>query len=477
MADLLLQQSQEGTYSRGNPNDSTYEEFTNPRLLSPLGWKQNRPSLTKSVLQCTRVAVEIILVGGILLGFQAVALVYLDLNTYDYCFWEPSESFNRNNGLGVASMMLNTFGIYSVYFLLLMAIFKWKLIKELNIVTLTLLLAFSEITCYLVFMVLEFHSPLRNIPASIWCAHVLIISYIIGKKFSPTDKIKAIKTAFKLCAQFITTVPVAYFLVFFVLPWFARQHGTGKAVLASVFPLILLPAKVVSRHCALHVGNLTHPGRAFVLVVVAYGGSSIVFRLMQAEMDSFEIFVFLSIADGIGHLLERSTVLFRDYVWQKIISRCITIELPRNQSYRTPRSQRLTADMSIQDMLFATVALVNVLATTQLYRIVYQDLTPDETRGVLIEFFQRVLTGLGIMLIFDVLVIVLLTRVMNLPILRVWKKNWKLHCFVTAVVNLLITFYFITFVVTYIRKSYENESSNGTCSYNFINCTVPFRLL
>ena len=45
--------------------------------------------------------------------------------------------------------------------------------------------------------------------------------------------------------------------------------------------------------------------------MVAYGGSSVVFRLMQAEMDSFEIFVFLSIVDGIGHLLERSTILFR----------------------------------------------------------------------------------------------------------------------------------------------------------------------
>ena len=475
----MLHSSRQDIFSRGDPNDSTYEEFTNPRLvvISPLGWKQNRPSLAKSVLQCTRVAVEVILLGGILLGLQAVALLYLHLNTYDYCFWKQSEFFDRNKGWGVASRMLTIFGIYSVYLLLLMAIFKWKLIKELNIVTITLLFAFSELTYYLVFMVLEFHSPLGNIAASIWCAHVLVISYIIGKKYSPTDKIKAIKTAFKLCAQFITTVPVAYFLVFFVWPWFARQHGTGKAVLASVFPLILLPAKVVSCHCALHVGSLTHPGSTFVLVVVAYGGSSIAFRLMQAEMESFEIFVFLSIVDGIGHLLERSTVLFRDYVWQKIISRCITIELPRNQSYRTPRSQRLAADMSIQDMLFATVALVNSLATTQLYRIVYQELTPDETKGVLIESFQRVLTGLGIMLIFDVLVILLLTRVMNLPMLRVWKKNWKLHCFVTAVVNLLITFYFTTFAVRFIWKSYENESSNGTRSYNFINCTVPFRLL
>ena len=179
---------------------------------------------------------------------------------------------------------VNTFTIYSVYLLLLMAIFKWKLIKELNIVTLTLLLAFSEVICYRVVMVLEYDSPLRNIPASIWFAHVLIISCIIGKKYSPTKKVKAIKTALKLCAQFITAVPVAYFFVFYVWPWFARQRRTRKAVLASIFPLTSLPAKVVSRHCALHVGSVTHPGRAFVFVVVAYGGSSIAFRLMQAEM-------------------------------------------------------------------------------------------------------------------------------------------------------------------------------------------------
>ena len=52
------------------------------------------------------------------------------------------------------------------------------------------------------------------------------------------------------------------------------------------------------------------------------------------------------------------------------------------------------------------------------------------------------------------------------------EKNWKLHCFVTAVVNLLITFYFTQFAVRIIGKSYGNESPYGTRSYNFINCTA-----
>ena len=42
MADLLLHSSEEGRFSRVNPNDSTYEEFTNPRLLSPLGYVGNK---------------------------------------------------------------------------------------------------------------------------------------------------------------------------------------------------------------------------------------------------------------------------------------------------------------------------------------------------------------------------------------------------------------------------------------------------
>ena len=96
-------------------------------------------------------------------------------------------------------------------------------------------------------------------------------------------------------------------------------------------------------------------------------------------------------------------------------------------------------------MLFATVALVNSLTTTQVYRIIYQDLTPD-------AFYQKRFNGVRsksanercIMLIFDVLVILLLTRIINLPILQLWKNNRKLHCFVTAVVNLLIIWELMT---------------------------------
>ena len=88
--------------------------------------------------------------------------------------------------------------------LLLMIIFKWCLIKELHLVTTTLLAAFIDISFHLLLGVFELYTPsLQLYPSNaIFCLLILITSYAIGNKRFPRNKIKALRVAFKLCAQF-----------------------------------------------------------------------------------------------------------------------------------------------------------------------------------------------------------------------------------------------------------------------------------
>ena len=241
--------------------------------------------------------------------------------------------------------------------LLLIIIFKWSLIKKLHLVTITMLAAVIDISYHLLLGVLTFepYTPsLQLYPSNvIFCLLILIISYAIGKKRFPRN----FTVAFKLCAQYLVGLPITYLYVYEIFPWFARQHGMQKAVVAGISPLIALPVKIISRLCAIHSKEFNHAGTAFVLTALAYGAPAIAFRLLQAEMDNFVLFVALSLGDGIAHVFERSTAVLRDYILETFARKCFKGQTT-NGPYRTPHSQRLLADMTIQGMLFESVALL-----------------------------------------------------------------------------------------------------------------------
>ena len=467
--------------NRTDPSDTIYEEYPNPgHSTDPLAWKHYQPSCGKSLLQCSYFGLAITLLGGIAIGLPAIVLLYLVMNTAEFCEWKDlgdAEFPKMYKHIRIASSLFQRLFINFTPLLLLMIIFKWSKIKELHLVTITLLTAFIDISYHLLLGVFEIYTPsLQLYPSNaIFCLLILIISYAIGKKKFPRNKIKALKVAFKLCAQFFVGLPITYLYVYKIFPWFARQHGIKKAVVAGISPLSTLPVKIISRLCAIHSKEFNQAGTAFVLTAVAYGVPSITFRFMQAEMDNYVLFVALSLGDGIAHVLERSTVVLRDYIWETFARKCFKGQMT-NGPYRTPRSQRVLADMTIQGLLFESVALVTAVAIKYLYQIVYEDMSKEEVVQACIDFSKRVFTGLGIILLSNIFVILILTRLINVAILKVWKCRWKVHCLVSSIVTFLILFYFTHFSLILVRANYESNPKLKAKFLNFTNCTKPFKV-
>ena len=107
--------------------------------------------------------------------------------------------------------------------------------------------------------------------------------------------------------------------------------------------------------------DFLHPGDAHVLLNVLYTGSAIVFRVLQAELTSLPLFTLLSVADGAVDLLERLTIVARDYLWYYIyknLKRDRIETITTADQFRTPRSMRFIADMSIQIILGESTALM-----------------------------------------------------------------------------------------------------------------------
>ena len=263
--------------------------------------------------------------------------------------------------------------------------FGWPLVKKLNLLILNLLGAFFD-TCYRLYLQVYgiYEKSWMSFPLNIlFLIIVLMNSILIGReiaKNSETERNRKLRKTLKvsaiLAAQLAFGIPIAFVLVYALIPLYGRQNETYRAVIAGALPLVTAIPKVIVRLAAQRIDFL-HPGDSHVLLSVLYSASAIVFRVMQAELTSLQLFIALSFAHGAVDLLERLTIVVRDYLWyfiyKKIKRDTDAAEMSRADKFRTPRSMRFIADMSIQMILGESTALIAAVGFIQLYSFMYNN--------------------------------------------------------------------------------------------------------
>ena len=202
----------------------------------------------------------------------------------------------------------------------------------------------------------------------------LLIGKEIAKNSEESKRIKkTIKVMAMLVAQFAFGIPITFGLVYVLIPLYGEASETYRAIIAGALPLATAIPKVIVRLGAQRIDFL-HPGDSHVLLNVLFSASAIVFRVMQADLSEIRLFTLLSFAHGAIDLLERLTVVIRDYVWYFIYKKFKRDEretiLKANQ-FRSPRSMRFVADMSIQMILGESTSLIAAVGFFQIYKFIY----------------------------------------------------------------------------------------------------------
>ena len=469
----LLELNDLDDFVRNDPQDTIFEEYDSPfPSETPFDWKSCRPSVLKSVVDSAWVVLQLTIWGGNVMGLYVFIYFYVDINTASICEWVPYQRRQRlQKNVWVAGQAVQAFLLEFWQFLILSTMFKWQLLKELSLLAITVLVAFVDLS-YTLFLRI-FHpafkseSPWFPYPLDVLFALlVLYSSYTVGRKFFPESKSEALKLGFKLCAQFIFGIPVAFLLRYAAFPWFARTPpGFKRMIFAAVAPMILLPGKMISRLCAIQLEGVNHPGTSYAIVATLYGASSIVFRTLQAGIESFELFVVLSIGHGVVYIFERLTVPLRDYYWNKLGLWCCWCCCCRcchrrgQYNVRTPRSQRLTADMSIQGMLFESTAIAYSIGVPYFYYLVYGIPGKKPVAAFRVEaVVRRILVALAVEFVFNSIAVLFQIRYMNIPVIRVWKRNWRKHLVLNFITTVFTLLYFTGFMTQLTRAEYRADS-------------------
>ena len=450
-----------------DPEDTISQAFDYTQNCSDSrdSWKRNRPPLKDSLKKSAWFSAWVTVFGGVV-GIGALFLMYYIISIVYACEWKKLTEPTYPKRLKRRRIIGESYQAFFLYFwqpTLLLMVFKWPILKEVNLMTVTLAGASMDLGYRFFLAVYDiYYPPWIPYPLNfLYLAVVLISNISISRKIFKTNPIGACFLTIKLSVQFFTGAPVLYIFGYVLFPWFAHQEGFIKiAIVALAFLVAILP-KVVSKQCVVRLNGVNHPGTSYVLVSAASTSFSIVYRFMQAEFKSLLAFIALSICHGLIHLFfELITILIGHYRGKTHNQKNLYSELrgQSNAAYMsTPRSQRLAADMVIHEMLSDQAAIVLFVGIIQIYGFIHQNLSIEKYEDIFVELVVRIVLALFIEFLFNILSVMILTRHRNVPVLRVWNFKWKSHLIVFIITVAMIVTYFTGKGLVIIRSLYVAE--------------------
>ena len=200
--------------------------------------------------------------------------------------------------------------------------------------------------------------------------------------------------------------------------------------MALFAPLIGVLFKVISRIFVQQQESISHPGYACVSLAPLYCHSAIMFRVLQADLDSLQSMVVLGLIHGATEVIERSTMVVIDHIRHVI---CKRTSAPWG-SFRTPRRERLMADIAIMSMLYESTAIVSVNGVLYLYQYIY--LKDDSFLKLLQSFAMTTSVQLVIEWLFTSMSLAIETRYQNIAVMAVWQRRWKRHILMAFVATI-----------------------------------------
>ena len=184
------------------------------------------------------------------------------------------------------------------------------------------------------------------------------------------------------------------------------------------------------------------------------------FRVMQAELENLKYIAVLGIIHGVVEVIERSAMVFIDHICHVILKRR---SAPWG-SFRTPRRERLMADIVIISMLSESTAIVCVNGLLNVYQFIYLQNTSSST--LLQKFVIHTTVPLVIEWFFTGVSLAIETCCQNIAVMAVWRKRWKRH-FVVVIINLVPLAIWTTTNLLEVVHGRFDESKGHPCKMPF----------
>ncbi len=433
-----------------------------------MAWKRLRPSALRTVCKSMYIGALISLLTAVIIGSVYMSITYLSYKTKLDCQFQPKKSIPLQvQWMRSICDIISCAFIYMWYFACTLFLFRpYQLMGVKRKLILVSCLCYCLDTLYRVLLqvlgvshskiTLSQKSPLNFIFFTSLCWQI----YLLKNHFCMRRTRREQLTFFLQMIMpgsfcFLIGITVALF----IYPAYNKQHKEGKLLLALFAPIVGAFVKAISRISVQRLWNITHPGYSYVLLVPLYFGSAVMFRVLQADLENVKYIAILGIIHGAAEIIERSTMVVIDHICHVIWKRT---SAPWG-SFRTPRRERLMADIAIISMLYESTAIVAVNGFLHFYQLIFvQDASCLE---LLQSFAVKTSVPLIIEWFFTSVSLAIETHYQNMAVMAVWRRRWKRHILVAIVNAVPLAMWTCTNLIEVVHGRF-NEANQS--------CKMPF---
>ena len=437
-----------------------------------MAWKRLRPSALQTVFKSMYIGALISLLTGSIIGTIFIMLSYLAYKTAMNCEYQLDKMVStRVQWARTIADILSVAFIYTgaiFNLLLLFRPYQLKGVKRKMILVCFVTYSLDSLYRGMLQAVgkplfkpsaskkILFYAPLYMFAFT----NVCLQCYFATKHVFIRSRTKLAFLICKMAMPFCFSVIVTFAIRYVIYSAYIKQDTEGKLLIALFSPLMGVVVKAISRICVQRLWNISYPGYSYVLLAPLYFLLAVMFRVLQADLDSLESIAVLGIIHGFAEVIERSTVVVIDHICHQICRRAST---PWG-SFRTPRRERLTADIAIMSMLFESTAVVSVNGFLFLYQWIF--LENDSLLKLLQSFTIYTSVPLVIEWFFTSVSLAIETRYQNMAVMAVWRRQWKRHILV-AIVNVFPVAIWTSGNLLLIVHDRFNEPINQPCKMPF----------
>ena len=440
-------------------------------LDQEMSWKQLRPSALRTVCKSTVIGASISLLSAITIGLAFTMISYLSYKTVLNCIFQPKNELPlKFQWIEVISTIICCFFMHTWDFFISLVLFRPYQLSgvktKLFLVCMFTYLLDSLYRVSLQALGIWESNPLSTEKAlfvyALFVTNVLCQIWLLTNHFCLSHVKPEKRTVFLLfSANFCFPFIFAIIFTLFIYPAYIKQNENGKLVIALFSPLLGVAFKTISRVCVQRLWRITHPAYSFATMVPFYGGSAIVVRVLQVDLGSLKAIAFLGIIHGVAEVIERSTVVVIDHICQRILKRS---SAPWGR-YRTPRTERITADIAIMSMLYESTAIVSVNGFFYLYQYIYMK---NLSQWAVVKSFVK-LTAVPLVIewLFTSISLAIETRYQNLAVMAVWRKDWRRHILVALLNTLPLAVWLSQHIFVVVFARFEKPLHPPPCKIPF----------
>ena len=450
-----------------NENEGMQESQPPVEADTAMAWKRLRPSVISTVCKSLYIGASISILAATTTGVLYSLITYVSYHTLFNCEYRPGESIPAKiQWLRTISTVIAMIFLYMWFLMEIMFLFRpYQLRGVKRKCALVAFFLFCLDALYrLAFQIFQIsHSKLsitQTLPLNAFFLNSVIWQlYFIVNHFRALSNGRRVHLFLKMIMPSFLTFLLGILITTFIYPWYNDANDKGKYMIALFSPLTGVIFKVISRICVQRLWNITHPGYSYVLLIPWYFGLAINFRVLQADLDSLKSIATIGIIHGSVEVIERSAIVFIDHICHMIWKRS---SAPWGH-FRTPRRERLMADIVIISMLYEAAAIVCVNSGWFLYQWVY--IEGDFPLHLFVEFALRTSIALAIEWFFSSVSLTIVTRYQNMAAMAVWRKRWKRHILVALVNTVPLALWTSKYIFQILSQRFDDPKES---------CKMPF---